>query len=439
MYRVMDRKTYLIDTNVLLQDPQAIERFQGNNVVLPFNVLEELDRKKKYTDNLGHNARLVLRFIDELSQKGNIYKGVDIGDGINLRVMPEIRNGQRAKLPFSYEGSKNKFICSAYVLKEAGEKAVIVSRDFVFRAKSNSLGIDAEDYSSLKEPYEALYRGIRHIELPKPQVDKFFLEGFIKVDGEFFANEYLVISSEGNTQITVKYNFEKKRFEPLIPIEKGIWGIKPLNEEQQCGIDLLLRDDIDLVTFIGQAGTGKTLLALTVGLKKVFDDDDFKRILVSRPIMPLGKDIGFLPGTKEEKIYHWMQPIYDNLEYLCEYTTDGVENGSETKKWIMDSEKIEMEAVTYIRGRSLTRTWIIIDEAQNLTPHEAKTIISRAGKGTKVIMTGDPTQIDNPYLDKDSNALTYIVERMKHCPIYGHITFSKTERSKLSALAAELL
>ena len=192
------------------------------------------------------------------------------------------------------------------------------------------------------------------------------------------------------------------------------------------------------MTFLGQAGTGKTLLALTCGLKKVFDEGVYHKILVSRPIMPLGKDIGFLPGTKEEKILHWMQPIYDNLDFLCEHTA-GAENGSETKKWIMNSEKIEMEAVTYIRGRSLTKTYIIIDEAQNLTPHEAKTIISRAGHGTKVILTGDPTQIDNPYLDKDSNALTYIVERFKNHPIYGHIKFEKTERSELSALAAEIL
>ena len=234
-----------------------------------------------------------------------------------------------------------------------------------------------------------------------------------------------------------KYCVSSKMIRPLDPLD-DVWGLKPLNHEQQCAMDLLLRDDVNLVTLIGQAGTGKTLLALTCGLRKVFDEGVYKKILVSRPIMPLGKDIGYLPGTKEEKIYHWMQPIYDNLEYLCEEHT-GKGNGSDAREWIIESEKIEMEAVTFIRGRSLSRTYIIIDEAQNLTPHEVKTIISRAGKGTKVILTGDPTQIDHPFLTKDSNALTYVVGKFKPHAIYGNIFFSKTERSPLAAIAADIL
>ena len=230
----------------------------------------------------------------------------------------------------------------------------------------------------------------------------------------------------------------KNRIELLPPQQDDVWGIRPLNDEQRCAMDLLLNDEVKLITLIGQAGTGKTLLALTAGLRKVFDEGVYSRILVSRPIMPLGKDIGYLPGTKEEKIFHWMQPIYDNLEFICE-SISGVENTNETKQWIMESEKIEMEAVTFIRGRSLAHTYIIIDEAQNLTPHEVKTIISRAGKGTKVILTGDPSQIDNPYLDKDSNALTYVVGKFKSHPIYGQIFFDKTERSELAALAAAVL
>jgi len=211
-----------------------------------------------------------------------------------------------------------------------------------------------------------------------------------------------------------------------------------LNAEQKCALDLLLRDDIKLVSMIGPAGTGKTLLALAAGLRKVFDEGTYTRILVSRPIVPLGKDIGYLPGTKEEKLFHWMQPIYDNLEFLCQ-STSGEANGLETQKWIMESKKIEMEAVTYIRGRSLPKMYMIIDEAQNLTPHEVKTIISRAGKGTKVVLTGDATQIDNPYLDKDSNALTFTVGKFKQYPIFGHVFLDRTERSELAALAAEIL
>lgn len=221
-------------------------------------------------------------------------------------------------------------------------------------------------------------------------------------------------------------------------LTRDIWGIHPLNVEQKCALDLLLRDDIKLVTLIGPAGTGKTLLALAAGLRKVLDDNVYTKILVSRPIVPLGKDIGYLPGTKEEKLYHWMQPIYDNLEFLCQ-STSGAGNGADAQQWIIDSKKLEMEAVTYIRGRSLPKMYIIIDEAQNLTPHEVKTIISRAGQGTKVVLTGDPTQIDNPYLDKDSNALTYVVGKMRGYPGYGQMFLERTERSELAALAAEML
>jgi PhoH-like ATPase len=228
-----------------------------------------------------------------------------------------------------------------------------------------------------------------------------------------------------------------KKLEPLMKISRDIWGILPLNMEQKCALDLLLRDDIKLVTLIGPAGTGKTLLALAAGLRKVFDENVYTKVLVSRPIVPLGRDIGYLPGTKEEKLYHWMQPIYDNLEFLCQSTTGT--GGGDAEQFIIDSKKLEMEAVTYIRGRSLPKMYMIIDEAQNLTPHEAKTIISRAGQGTKVVFTGDATQIDNPYLDKDSNALTYIVGKMRDYPGYGQMYLEKTERSDLAAKAAEIL
>ncbi len=284
-----------------------------------------------------------------------------------------------------------------------------------------------------------MYRGYRKLEVPKREIDLFYKDGFVATDVEGLApNEYCHLVSVEQSSAVVKYNHLLKRFEPLIKVLKDIWGIHPLNVEQKCALDLLLRDDIKLVSLIGQAGTGKTLLALAAGLRKTFDEPVYNRILISRPIMPLGKDIGYLPGTKEEKLFHWMQPIYDNLEFLCQ-STGGPASGAETQKWILESKKIEMEAVTYIRGRTLPKMFIIIDEAQNLTPHEVKTIISRAGKGTKVVLTGDPTQIDNPYLDKDSNALTFTVSKFKNYPIFGHIFLEKTERSELAALAADIL
>ncbi len=437
----MVKKTFILDTNVLLHDPDALQKFEGNNVVIPLIVLEELDKLKRYTDELGKNARNVIRFIDTLGSRGDLHKGVEVKSGGTFRVLMELRNGEKKNFPLAADSSRNKVLLATFHLQEKGEQAILITKDFVLRVKAGSIGINAQDYESLKESYDHLYKGLRRLTLPKSEIDRFFTEGVIKLDKEdFFPNEYCIMSCPEKSSITCRYNAKTKQLEPLISLKKDIWGIRPLNDEQRCAIDLLLRDDIKLITFIGQAGTGKTLLALTCGLKKIFDDDVYKKIVISRPIMPLGKDIGYLPGTKEEKIYHWMQPIYDNLEYLCE-ETNGNKNGegTETKKWILDSEKIEMEAVTYIRGRSFTRTYIIIDEAQNLTPHEVKTIISRAGKGTKVILTGDPTQIDNPYLDKDSNALTYIVGKFKKQSIYGNIFFEKTERSELAALAADLL
>lgn len=432
------RKTYVLDTNVLLHDPRAIDSFKDADVVLPFPVLEDLDKKSRFSDELGKNARFILRFITTATQKGNIFDGVSVGNGVVFSIFKDIPSEKRG-FPFSIDSPKNKVLFTTYLLHKERENVVLISKDFVFRTKALSIGLVAENYRSITENYDTLYRGIRRLELPKSQIDMIYTEGYLDAkDMKFQPNEYCVLSCPENTKLTTKYNQKTKRLEPLPHLRGDIWGLSPLNEEQRCCIDLLLRDDIKLISLIGQAGTGKTLLALTCGLKKVFDEDVYKRILVSRPIMPLGKDIGYLPGTKEEKVYHWMQPIYDNLEYLCEHTA-GAENGKETKDWIIDSEKIEMEAVTYIRGRSLSNTYIIIDEAQNLTPHEAKTIISRAGKGTKVILTGDPTQIDNPYLDKDSNALTYIVGKFKPYSIYGHVYLEKTERSELAAIAADIL
>lgn len=435
------RKTFVIDTNVLLHDPDAILKFKDNDVVIPLVVLEELDGMKRHVDELGKNSRHVIRYIDSLKDRktGNLHEGVKIENGITVRIHVETKIPEKKSFPLPLDRATNRVLWVAHQIGEEGGRAVLVSKDFVLRVKAEAIGIAAEDYESSKASYDRLYRGYRKLEVPKRDIDNFYKDSYLSIDIPGLApNEYCVLTCPEQSSAVCKYNPVTKRLEPLLKLQRDIWGIHPLNVEQKCALDLLLRDDIKLITLVGQAGTGKTLLALAAGLKKVFDESAYSRILVSRPIIPLGKDIGYLPGSKEEKLYHWMQPIYDNLEFLCR-SLDGQGSGHETQRWVMESKKIEMEAVTYIRGRSLPKMWMIIDEAQNLTPHEVKTIISRAGQGTKVVLTGDPTQIDNPYLDKDSNALTFTVGRFKDYPIYGHICMDRTERSELAALAAEVL
>lgn len=437
----VSRKTFVIDTNVLIHDPTAIQKFKDNDVVIPLSVLEELDSLKRYSDETGKNSREVIRYIDSLKTEkiGDLHMGVVIPEGPKVRILLNVKAEKVDGFPLPLDRNSNKFLLSAFALKEKGEAVVIVSKDFVTRVKAEAMDLESEDYENLKAPYEGMYKGFRKIEVQKRDIDLFYKEGVIPSTEEGFRpNEYALLTSPEKSSAVVKFSEKTKKLEPLLPITKDIWGIQPLNVEQKCAIDLLLRDDIHLVTLIGPAGTGKTLIALACGMRKVFDENVYSRILISRPIVPLGKDIGYLPGTKEEKLYHWMQPIYDNLEFLCS-TTSGEGNGAATLEFIMESKKIEMEAVTYIRGRSLPKMYMIIDEAQNLTPHEVKTIISRAGKGTKVILTGDATQIDNPYLDQDSNGLTYCVNRFKNHKIFGHMFLERTERSELASIAAELL
>ena len=438
---LMTRKTFVIDTNVLLHDPDAMGKFKENDVVIPLGVLEELDGMKRQSDELGKNARHVVRIIDSLKERkeGDLHSGIPIEHGTTIRIYIDTKMCEKKTFPLPLDRNNNKILLAAYQLKEKGERVVLVSKDFVMRVKAEAIGIESEDYENLKVSYDRIYKGYRKLQVTKREIDLFYKDGFLKTDLEdFHPNEYCQLVSQEHSSAIAKYNHATKQLDPLLKMNRDVWGIHPINTEQKCALDLLLRDDIKLVCLLGQAGTGKTLLALAAALKKVFDETVYSRILISRPIVPLGKDIGYLPGTKEEKLFHWMQPIYDNLEFLCQ-STGGPGTGSETQKWILESKKIEMEAVTYIRGRTLPRMFLIIDEAQNLTPHEVKTVISRAGQGTKVVLTGDPSQIDNPYLDKDSNALTYTVARFKNQPLFGHMLLEKTERSELAALAADIL
>lgn len=435
----MTKKTFVIDTNVLLHDPLALKNFKNHNVVVPLLVLEELDGLKKHANELGNNARSVIRYIDSLKSQGDLHQGITIAEGPNIRIFFDHKHEKAKDFPLPLDRTSNRILLMAHLLKEKGERVVFVTKDFVSRVKAEAMQMETEDYENLKISLEKVYKGIRKLEVEKKDIDLFYKDGLIP-DGNhgFYSNEYCLLSSGDQSSAICKYNKGKERLEPLLQPQKDIWGIRPLNLEQKCAMDLLLRDDIHLVTLAGPAGTGKTLLALACGMHKVFEEGGYNRILVSRPIIPLGKDIGYLPGTKEEKLYHWMQPIYDNLEYLCEIT-NGKGNGASSLEFLMESKKIEMEAVTYIRGRSLPKIYMIIDEAQNLTPHEMKTVISRAGYGTKVILTGDPTQIDNPYLNKNTNGLTYTISRFRDQNLFGHIVLDKTERSELASIAADIL
>jgi PhoH-like ATPase len=433
---VATRKTFVLDTNVLLHDPEAIFKFPRSKIVIPLTVIEELDKMKRLPNEIGRNSRAVVRILDSIKylDTGDLHRGVKVENDAIIRIEMEIKTDFTHS--FSLNLNDNRILMAAYYLQDKGEAVVFVSKDLAARVKAVALGLEAEDYENLKFAYDTIYRGIRRLEISKAEVDQFYKDGALTLPKETFRpNEYVVLTSPEHSSAVGKFDHHRNQIEPLIKFP-NVWGIKPRNVEQRCAMDAILRDDVKLVTLMGPAGTGKTLLALACGLRKVFDEGVYTRILVSRPIMPLGRDIGYLPGTKEEKLFNWMQPIYDNLEFLCDSSGN---EPSETLRYVMDSKKIEMEAVTYIRGRSLPKMFMIIDEAQNLTPHEVKTIISRAGEGTKVILTGDATQIDNPYLDKDSNGLTFTVGKFADQKIYGHVFLEKTERSELASIAADLM
>jgi PhoH-like ATPase len=433
----MTRKFFVLDTNVLLHDPESLKKFPGNDIIIPLPVIEELDRIKRLPSELGRTARTVFFQLQLLDNKktGDLHTGIKLENGATLKILP--LSSSASHTDFRFTVSDNKILLSAFLLQEEGKKVIFVSKDLAARIKAEALGLTAQDYENLKYSYEGLHRGVFHYAISKHDLDVFTKDGLLLLEKkELYSNAYCSLTAEDGSVTFAIYDSKKKGVKPLLT-RPNLWGIAPRNREQHFAMDALLRDEIRLVALVGPAGTGKTLLALACGMRKVFDEGTYNKILVSRPIMPLGKDIGYLPGTKEEKLSHWMQPIFDNLEMLC--SGGRTEETNQTLQWVLGSKKIEMEAVTYIRGRTLPKMYMIIDEAQNLTPHEIKTIVSRAGENTKVILTGDPTQIDNPYLDKDSNALTYVIGRFKDQRIFSHIFLETTERSELAALAAEIL
>lgn len=434
-------KFFVLDTNVLLHNSDAISSFSDNTVVLPMTVIEELDKFKKNNDELGRNARQVIRQLDRLRKQGCLGKGVLMENGGTLRITVEKERMEGIGMDMSVPD--NRIIATAYNLRDNGKKVTFVSKDINVRLKADALGIEVKDFEKEKADYDTLYTGWKELVVPAETIDTMYKQEQVAVeDADLLNNECVLLVDEGNPKHTgMGRAIGPDRMRALNPNYESAWKITPRSKEQRMALELLMDPAVALVTLIGQAGTGKTLLALAAGMATTLLDESYEKMLVSRPVIPLGRDIGYLPGSKDEKMKLWMQPIFDNLSYLIGLPNNG-DNEETTPQMVnrlIRDEKIELEALTYIRGRSISRQYVVIDEAQNLTPHEVKTIISRAGEGTKIVMTGDPEQIDNPYLDASSNGLSYTVERLKGRDLCGHITLTKSERSHLSALAADYL
>ncbi len=431
-------KTYILDTNVLLHDPDSLFAFEDNAIVLPLSVVEELDRIKRRSDEVGRNAREVSRKLDELRVRGRLAEGVGLASGGSVRI--EINGIKPDNQPYGIDLNiiDNRILALAYALQHNSRGPVIlVTKDLNLRIKADVLGLAAEDFYSDKVDYHQLYSGVADLHLSHEEIDRFYQEGTLEYPREdLHPNQFCILKMKESSSKSALGRYSHRRLHKLALDGKAVYGIKALNKEQKFALDLLLDDAIQVVTLVGKAGTGKTILALAAGLEKVLEGSGrYNRILITRPIVPLGNDLGYLPGDKEDKIRPWMQPIYDNLEYLCNEHIQP--NGC--IDYLLANGKIELEALTYIRGRSIPKQFIICDESQNLSPHVIKTILTRVGRGSKIIFTGDPEQIDHPYLDASSNGLSYLVEKIKEEEISGHITLIKGERSGIAELGARLL
>ncbi|WP_059104988.1 PhoH family protein [Shouchella shacheensis] len=440
-------KIFVLDTNVLLQDPHAIYQFQPHEIVIPAVVLEEVDSKKKNVDEIGRNARMIARKIDALREKGKLHEGVRLERGGIVRVELNHRSFQHLKHVFPGMTNDNRIIAVAMNLqleedeKAAGRKVVLVSKDALVRVKADAFGLSTEDFLNDRViENDKGYAGYQECYVEQDVIEGFYRDQ--EVDGSaigktsFYPNQFVILKDRGGSSSSALGKVDRlgAKIKPLLGEHDHIWGIKPRNAQQKMAIELLLRDDLPLVTIVGKAGTGKTLLSLAAGLLQTEDLRLYKKLVVSRPVVPLGKDIGYLPGEKNEKLKPWMQPIFDNLEFLFDTKKSG-----ELDRILAGMGSIQVEALTYIRGRSIPDQYIIIDEAQNLTKHEVKTILTRVGERSKVVLMGDPEQIDHPYLDEYTNGLTYAVETFKKEALSGHIKLVKGERSALAQLAADLL
>ena len=460
---MVDKKIYMLDSNVLIHDPLSLFSFKDDIVGIPILVLEELDRFKSETTQRGQSTRQVIRYLDLFRERGSLSDGVTLDNGGIIRVffLPQNTN---CSTPFalSVKDADNGILLTAYCLKQAGNDIVFVSKDLNARVKADVLGIKTVDYTKDSVLKEEIYKGVITLAVPAIQLKKDTPEELIKLldKHELVPNEFVLLESQHNSFNNALYRFLgnkqfKKVVDPVFP-----WAFAAKNAEQRMALDLLLDPTVQIVSLLGPAGTGKTFLALLAGLFSTLTQHTYKKMLVSRPIVPLGQDIGFLPGDVQEKLHSWMQPIYDNME-LITHTMNSSQKNKQSEPFhkkadkhkphttdskhsfmlddLIKQHKISLEAITYMRGRSIPYQYIFIDEVQNLTPHEVKTIVSRVGEGSKIVLAGDPYQIDCPYLNLTSNGLVVTSNKFKGQAIAGSVFLQKSERSELSKLAAELL
>ena len=438
-------KNYILDTNVVLHDPNALLNFADNNVLIPIEVIEEIDRFKRESSELGQNARTVSRMLDGFRGEGSLSEGVKLPNGGRLKIAFQKNGGNHSNGDSHILNSNsvdNRILAFAAGIQKAQPKnpTILVSKDINLRIKADALGLQAEDYENDRVFIQDLYTGMIEMSVSAEKLAAFRSNGELEINGgkKYFPNEFCTLIDEANPKkaALTKVDASGTKLVPIIDCREGIWGIKPRNREQHYAFDALLDDRIKLVTLMGKAGTGKTLMAMAAGLKRTVLDREFRRLVVARPTISMGKELGFLPGSLEEKLAPWMQPIHDALEMLSDLNM-----GHDHRRAadLMRSGSIVVEALSYIRGRSIANQFMVIDESQNLTPLEAKTIVTRVGHGTKIIFTGDPYQIDNPYVDSSSNGFNYIISRFRDQAIAAHIELQKGERSELAELAANIL
>ena len=445
----MAKKNYILDTSVFLTDAESIFKFDNNDIFIPLKVLEEIDRHKKRQDSVGANSRRIIRILDDLRHRGNLQKGVRIQKGKGIVRVMSYESLKETVFPADLDIRipDHTIIATALAvqLEIPNRKTALVSRDINMRVICDSIGLLSEDYSNERviTSSDELYQGFVEYLADDALIDRFYAGEDISIDedeagGLWYPNQYIMMISNSSPKKTALARF-CGHHRPLKKIGRDKipdWRINSRNKEQSFAIDLLLDPSVKLVSLVGRAGSGKTLLAIASGLEQTIGlnvaGTVYDRLIVSRPVQPLGKDIGFLPGTIYDKMMPWLMPIQDNLQYL-------MGNNKSTLQMYVEKGKIEIEALTYIRGRSISNAFVIIDEAQNLTMHEIKTIITRIGEGTKIVLTGDIEQIDNAYVNETSNGLAHAVEKFKHFPISGHVTFKKGERSEIASLAAKVL